>query len=283
VPREIFRCASSVDVSELSRQLWQQNIQHRVDVFGSWQIVSVPDHVPLESAAAIVEAWSNGEELTVQVVQSSQRESLQQIVDQLFSLPVTSLLCLFSLLGFAATQWLNWDSLLRWLSFQAIFAQGGNLYLEGNFDAISRGQVWRLITPAFIHFGWMHIAFNTLWLIDFGRTIERAQGGFRLVALFLVFALLSNLTQAIFAEQLFGGMSGVIYGLLGYCFIFNKRLPGSLPCVPPALFGFMVIWLLLCMSGLVTMLGFGDIANAAHVAGLLSGLAVGALLPLGKR
>ncbi|MNY74110.1 hypothetical protein D3C86_2130590 [compost metagenome] len=39
----------------------------------------------------------------------------------------------------------------------------------------------------------------------------------------------------------------------------------------------MLIWLVLCMSGLVSMLGFGAIANAAHVGGLLVGCLTGLL------
>jgi GlpG protein len=152
--------------------------------------------------------------------------------------------------------------------------------MDGPFDALLQAQVWRLITPAFIHFGWLHIAFNTLWVLEFGRCIERRQGSLRLIVLFVVFALASNLAQAFFAEQLFGGMSGVIYGLLGYCFAYNKRQVAVLPCVNNGLFGFMVVWLLLCMSGIITILGFGSIANAAHVAGLLCGLACGWVWPI---
>jgi GlpG protein len=74
-------------------------------------------------------------------------------------------------------------------------------------------------------------------------------------------------------------MSGVIYGLLGYCWLSNRRRPGSLPCVSPALFAFMIGWLILCMSGIVTMLGFGQIANTAHVAGLVAGLLAALMWP----
>jgi GlpG protein len=34
----------------------------------------------------------------------------------------------------------------------------------------------------------------------------------------------------------------------------------------------MLFWLVLCFSGLITIIGMGEIANAAHVGGLLSGL-----------
>jgi GlpG protein len=39
----------------------------------------------------------------------------------------------------------------------------------------------------------------------------------------------------------------------------------------------MLIWLVLCMSGLVSMIGFGEIANAAHVGGLVIGCLTGLL------
>lgn len=279
---EVFRCATSVDISELSRLLWQQHVPHKIHQLGSWQLVSVADEAALHAANQIVDAWRKGEQLDVQVVQSSRRDSMQQVVNQMGGVPITSILCLFSLIGFAATQWLEWDTLLRIISFQAFELQGNYLYVQAPFEAILQGQWWRLITPAFIHFGWLHIAFNTLWVLDFGRCIERRQGSLRLIVLFVLFALVSNIAQAVFAEQLFGGMSGVIYGLLGYCFAYNKRNPSALPCVNNSLFGFMVAWLLLCLSGIVTVLGFGSIANAAHVGGLLSGLACGMLWPLSR-
>jgi GlpG protein len=270
--QELFRCAISVDLSDLSRQLWQQGCAHRIERIGSWQFISVADDVDIEAARAIVTAWMAGEELQVQVVQSSQRESLQAIWDRFSSVPVTTVLCLLSLVGFASTQWLRIDGLLSWLTFQSIDIRGANVAIAPTFDAVLQGQFWRLITPAFIHFGWLHIAFNTLWTIEFGRCIERRRGSIYLVLLFLWLALISNVAQAFMTDGLFGGMSGAIYGFLGYSWMCNRLQPGSMPCVPPALFTFMMVWLVLCMSGVVTMLGFGQIANTAHVAGLLAGL-----------
>lgn len=270
--QELFRCATSVDLTDLSRQLWQQGCAHRIESIGSWQIISVADDIDIEAARSIVAAWMAGEELQVQVVQSNQRESLQAIWDRLSAVPVTTVLCLLSLVGFTATQWLRIDGLLSWMTFQSFDVRGARIAIAPSFDAVLHGQVWRLITPAFIHFGWLHIAFNTLWTIEFGRCIERRRGSLHLVLLFLWLALISNVAQAFMADGLFGGMSGAIYGFLGYSWLCNRLRPGTLPCVPPALFTFMIGWLVLCMSGIVTMLGFGQIANTAHVAGLLAGL-----------
>ncbi|HSG60216.1 MAG TPA: rhomboid family intramembrane serine protease [Pseudomonadales bacterium] len=277
--QELFRCATSVDLADLSRQLWQQGFPHRIETIGSWQFVSVGDEVDLFAARALVEAWMAGEELQVQVVKSSERESMAALIGRFSQVPITTVLCVFSFVGFASTQWLPMDTLLSWLTFQNFQIRGAYITVAPTFEAILQGEWWRVLTPAFIHFGWLHIAFNTLWTIEFGRCIERRQGSVTLLAVFVWLALVSNIAQAIMADNLFGGMSGAIYGFLGYCWLGNRLRPGSLPCVSPALFGFMLGWLVLCMSGVVTMLGFGQIANTAHVAGLLAGFLAALVWP----
>src|SRR5262245_17808016 len=92
------------------------------------------------------------------------------------------------------------------------------------WTSIRRLELWRLITPIFIHYGMVHIIFNMLVLYSFGAQIEdRRKFGFMLL-LVLALAVLSNCGQAAEAmvrgvESRFGGMSGVCYGLFGYLFI----------------------------------------------------------------
>jgi GlpG protein len=75
-------------------------------------------------------------------------------------------------------------------------------------------------------------------------------------------------------------MSGVIYALLGYIWIKNKIAPQNHAPLPSGLMGFMVGWLVLCMTGVLEVaLGIG-VANAAHLSGLTSGLFIGLVFAL---
>jgi GlpG protein len=151
---------------------------------------------------------------------------------------------------------------------------------------IRRGEIWRLVTPAFMHVDPLHLVFNMIWFYLFGSQIERRQGALRLVLLIFATALLSNAAQGLAPTnwgQLSGthaflGLSGVVYGLLGYLWIKTVHDPGSGLFVSGSTVAFLVIWLLLGVTGVLGTFGM-PIANMAHVVGLLSGLGLAYLLP----
>jgi GlpG protein len=154
------------------------------------------------------------------------------------------------------TQWLVGDNLLT---------------PDLSLPEIRHGEIWRLFTPMFIHFGPLHILFNMLWLRDLGSMIEGRQTSWHLAILALVIAAGSNLAQFYVSRSaVFGGMSGVVYGLLGYVWIRGKLDPGSGLFLHRSTVVMMMIWLVLCFTGLL-----GPIANYAHLAGLLMGMAWG--------
>jgi GlpG protein len=81
------------------------------------------------------------------------------------------------------------------------------------------------------------------------------------------------MTQYFFSgPSLFGGLSGVIYGMLGYCMIIELETKSYRYGLPPAIYLFMIIWLLLGFMGILTLFGFGNVANFAHLGGLISGI-----------
>jgi GlpG protein len=164
---------------------------------------------------------------------------------------------------------------------------------DQNLDAIpvrlaslNRGEVWRALTPMFIHFGTTHIIFNMIMLFQLGRLIEIRYGTVWLGCLVLVSAALSNIAQGVVPEALqgsppnvfssmmitsFGGMSGVVYGLFGFIWIKSVIDPNCRMYLPASMIIIAVAWLLLCMSPLAERFGL-HVANWAHGVGLASGI-----------
>ncbi len=132
-------------------------------------------------------------------------------------------------------------------------------------------QAWRYLTPAFIHFSVLHLVFNLLWWWYLGGQIEQRLGSGKLFILLIVGAALPNIAEFFASGPRFGGLTGVVYALLGYSWLRTRLQPDCGLAMPPALMGFMLVWLVL---GFLDMLG-PPTANMAHLVGLLVGLAQG--------
>ena len=135
---------------------------------------------------------------------------------------------------------------------------------------VRAGQVWRLVTPIFIHFGWLHLIFNMMWLRDLGTFIQDRFGAPYLGTLIVVSAVLSNIGQYWWNGPFFGGMSGVNYALFGFLWLRGKYDRNAAWSLNPTTVQTMLAWLILCMTGLL-----GPVANGAHLFGLVTGLAWG--------
>ena len=142
--------------------------------------------------------------------------------------------------------------------------------MDGGLTEILSGQFWRIITPVFLHFNYLHIIFNLLWLNNLGSQIEKRKGTKFLLSFLLVTAALSNLTQFLITGPAFGGMSGVVYGLFGYVWIKSRLDPADGFHIDQTISFIMFGFFFFCFTGL-----FGGIANWAHAGGLLTGLAWG--------
>jgi len=259
------------DLLPLSGLLHQHGVMHRIFEEGGRQIVLVGRQDQAQQVQDLYQAWRAGD-VRIERTRHASQDTTIPIRDVLLNAPVTLALILLSIGGFLMYLYMpmNWLDALSFSSSQVSDNQG-------LFQAID-GQYWRLITPAFLHFGWLHIVFNCLWLWDLGRRVEQVMGHLNMFMLFLVIAVVSNASQFEFGGGgLFGGMSGVVYGLLGFSWVAPQLQP-AWPIQPPkAIMIFMVGWLVVCMSGMVEVLGFGAIANAAHLGGLLCGAVVGAV------
>ena len=128
---------------------------------------------------------------------------------------------------------------------------------------VRAGEVWRLITPIFLHGDFMHIIFNMMWLAQFGKFIESRFGGAKLLALVMAIGVGSNLVQYVSAEHpYFGGMSGVNYGLFGFLWKKGKFGRDQNWQMHPQTVQLMLMWMVRCFTGLL-----GPIANGSHFGG----------------
>ncbi len=152
------------------------------------------------------------------------------------------------------------------------------LFPEVNGSFFATAQPWRVITPIVLHFGGIHLVFNLLWWWTLAGIIERYQSSFQLAMLTLGIGLVSNAAQYYAGGANFGGLSGVIYGLIGYLWLYGLINPKAGYQLRPAIVNFMLIWMALGFTGWV-----GPVANTAHLSGLVAGSVIGALFGLYRR
>lgn len=137
---------------------------------------------------------------------------------------------------------------------------------------IRSGEVWRLFTPCFVHFSFLHLVFNMMWMYDLGRQIEASRGTLMLGFLFLVIGGTSNYAQYLADGPQFGGMSGVVFGLFGYVLLMARFAPSAGMVMINSNAIFVLVWFVVCLTGAV-----GPIANWAHGVGLLVGVGFGGI------
>ncbi|MFT5298270.1 MAG: GlpG protein, partial [Colwellia sp.] len=147
-----------------------------------------------------------------------------------------------------------------------------HFYPELTLDAFFESPL-RLLGPALFHFSWLHIVFNTMWWWQLGGSVERILGKGALINLFLITALFSNLGQFIVTGPNFGGLSGVVYGLVGYVWWYGWLAPEKGLMISKPIIGFLLFWLVL---GYVDVLPV-NMANTAHLLGLVSGCLLAAV------
>lgn len=149
------------------------------------------------------------------------------------------------------------------------------LYHYGAKDsaAIAGGEYWRLLTVAFLHGGYLHLAVNSWSLYQLGSVLEPAIGRVRYLATYFVSAVTGGLASWAFSPALGVGASGAIFGLAGAAVYLSWR--GRTARLPSSLAGTLVAW-----GAVNLVLGFSipTIDNAAHLGGLAGGLLCGVLL-----
>jgi membrane associated rhomboid family serine protease len=135
------------------------------------------------------------------------------------------------------------------------------------------GQWWRPVTTALLHGHLLHALFNIAWLLVFGQAIERWLGPARTLGLYVLLAYMSMLPEYVWSEHTTVGLSGVLYGLVGFCWIGRAQRDDLAEVCTPAVMQMMLAWLVFC--AVASHVRIMPVANVAHVCGLVFGLLYG--------
>ncbi len=293
--RKIGHLEGNPEATRFSDYLYSQGVDNDVDAgaSGGWDIwvhdeeqldaakqelaafLEAPDDEKYQSAGTDAEARRRKESEDDEAFKKKVYDRRRIMRRSMFAAyPVTMTLIVISVVVTLLGGLGSGSPLTQWLSITQYESAEGILRFDESLPEIRRGQLWRLITPIFIHaslllppFGLLHILFNMLWLRDLGKMLERAQGRKGLLTKVLVLAVLSNLGQFAFGGPSFGGMSGVVFGLLGYSWMRGRFDVTSGLFVHSQTIIMMTVWFFLCLFG-----AMGPIANGAHGVGLVTGV-----------
>ncbi len=275
---------AGLDLRALLNAIAQHGIHFRVNEESGAQVIWVENQEDAEKVASAVKQWQDlraqgllhePESQSTNNLRSyfSVTQSLKGVANAFLLAPVTVLLILAAFIVALVSQLgadLNPVQGFFFPNFP--ITQGG---ISGLFEMIgqinSTETLLRTLTPALLHFGAIHLVFNTLWIWQFGRMIESAQSSILYFALVLFIAFFSNATQFLWTlTPNFGGLSGVVYGLLGYIWMWQVIMPYGRLRLPAAMIG-----VLLAALVLMEILASSWIASAAHAGGLFAGMVAG--------
>jgi GlpG protein len=268
----VLTVGADVDLAMFCAYLADQRVPYRVFEERGDQVLEVASQIDAERVRAEYEAWRDGR-LRLQWIARTAPRRIQwrQIASRY---PVLVAVMALAIACLPATWPLSADHLgamLPWLTIVPITAAGNELRFDSLERVLASGQWWRLVTPILIHFGIVHLAFNAAVVVEFGRRIERGAGSVPFLLLMLSIAIVSNIAQfALTRAPLFGGLSGVAYGLVAYVVVRGRFDRERIWYVNPS-FAIAVVAMLLLMSSGVTELFGLRIANTAHWVGLVLG------------
>lgn len=268
-----------IDLLSYSEFLRRQGLRHRIVEESGVQIIYVEGQREAEFIQQSLQSFLDGTEIGVQPSQQSGsgapqlRKLAVGLLTACIQSPATMFLIFVSLLVAVITSLGSEVSRLSFLFYPLIASSSLGALLA---DITSPMVALATLTPMFLHFGELHLVFNMLWLWYFGRQLEAVQPIWMFLLLIVVTAFVSNTTQYLAIDfNNFGGMSGVVYGLVGYTWVIHSFMPRSYLLINTNMFIFFIVALIL-----MEIVAGSWIATAAHVGGLLAGLLIGLLTVL---
>lgn len=176
--------------------------------------------------------------------------------------PLITFILLIQLVVFLATS-------LPFIPSREIFSllAGVNLY-------IVEGELWRIVTPIFVHAGLAHLLFNSFSLVLFGPALERILGKGKFLFVYLLTGIAANLATLMLEPLTYThvGSSGAIFGLFGFYIaitMFRKDLLSRENSQTI---------LTIAVIGVVMTFFQANINITAHIFGLIAGFLTGRVI-----
>lgn len=137
---------------------------------------------------------------------------------------------------------------------------------------VADGELYRLVTSAFLHYGAAHILFNMWALYVVGPPLEAALGRLRFTGLYLLSALGGSVLVYLLSSPVAqtAGASGAIFGLFGATFVIGKRLNMDVRWV------IALIAINLAFTFVIPLVSSQNISWQGHIGGLMTGAAIAA-------
>lgn len=280
----VFQASPEINLTPITERLWQSNIPHRVIINKETQDLWVSRIEDAEQVKIWVQQWQAGE-LTAKPDRSEDipwQVSLHKGVLIASRIPVT-VITLLSIISIFVVQQLGFLPLEDWL-LEAQYWAGERL----DYRSFWSNEFYRWWTPALIHLSLMHIIMNGFWWWVLAREIEVHDGHIGLIALVLILSIATAFAQYLAVGPYFVGLSGVVYGLMGWAWgrqtLYKKMYLDFPPRyqLPGWLFPFMMLSMVVIMfiDGVGAQLNIG---HESHLSGAIVGVALAFIWPANKK
>ncbi len=132
---------------------------------------------------------------------------------------------------------------------------------------IDRGEVWRVITSAFLHGGLIHLFFNMYALKIIGGEAEYAYGKIKYIIIYILSAIGGGIFSYIFnPNSISVGASGAIFGLFGDMLIYGYKHRERIGK------HYMMSLLKVIAVNIIIGLSMSNIDNSGHMGGVVFGV-----------
>lgn len=140
-----------------------------------------------------------------------------------------------------------------------------------SFSQGTATEVWRWLTSIFLHLSASHVFLNMLGLYFFGKTLEEEVTRQWYLAIYFVSALLGNFVFMFTSPDQVAGASGAVFGVMGAAMFLNPLKRVHLYLFPLPLGLVAILFAIFETIVVVYHLNVGNVANIAHVAGMITG------------